>query len=69
MVLGNADLIQVAARIEIVRKHATLFLNSGIKDYSQWCAGKLNNVTDALSWDFDRSDRNSPKSCAKFIYF
>ncbi len=36
--------------------HATLFLNAGIKEYSQWFLGWENNVVDALLRDFDRSN-------------
>ena len=44
-----------AVRIETARHHATLFLEAGIKEYSQWFPGCENNVADALSCDFDRS--------------
>jgi hypothetical protein len=36
--------------------HAILFLEAGIKEYSQWFPGWKNNVADALLRDFDRSD-------------
>ena len=52
----DADPVQASIRIEIARHHATLFLNAGIKEYSQWFPGRENNVADALSRNFDRSD-------------
>ena len=33
-----------------------LLLENGIKNYSQWFKGSLNDVSDALSRDDDRSD-------------
>jgi len=54
----DADPVQASIRIEIARHHATLFLDAGIKEYSQWFPGRENNVADALSCDFDRSDNN-----------
>ena len=55
-VFGDDDPDQATARIAIARTHATLLLEQGIKEYSQWFPGKDNNVADALSRDFDRSD-------------
>ena len=40
----------------MARQHATLFLNAGIKEYSQWFPGQENNVDNALLHDFDHSD-------------
>ena len=55
-IIGNdMDLIQAQVCIETARHHATLFLEAGIKEYSQWFLGKENNVADALSGDFDCS--------------
>jgi hypothetical protein len=31
-------------------------MDANIKGYSQWFAGKLNNVADALSWDWHSDD-------------
>ena len=31
-------------------------MEARVKNYSQWFAGKYNDVSDALSWDDDRSD-------------
>ena len=54
--LGESP-IQASARIEACRKQATLFMSLGIKCYSQWFAGERNQVSDALSRDDDRSDK------------
>jgi hypothetical protein len=60
----NADPVQSRVRINIARHHATLFLETGIKEYSQWFPGQENNV--ALR-DFDCSDdelkKNLCESC------
>jgi hypothetical protein len=52
---GLNALIQSQVRIETAQHHATLFLEAGIKEYSQWFPGKENNVANVLSRDFDRS--------------
>ena len=57
----DANLVQASVCIETARHHATLFLNAGIKEYSQWLPGRKNNVDDALLRDFGRSDDNQPK--------
>ena len=54
----DANPVQASIRIEMARLHITLFLDAGIKEYSQWLPGWENNVADALSRDFDRSDDN-----------
>ena len=55
-VIGNdTDLIQAQVCIETAQHHATLFLQTGIKEYSQWFPGKENNVADALFHDFNCS--------------
>jgi hypothetical protein len=53
--LGESP-IQASVRIEAAQKQATLFLSLGIKCYSQWFKGEINQVSDALSPDNDRSD-------------
>ena len=50
------DPIQATVRLEVARGHARRLMENSIKDYSQWFQGKLNNVSDALSRDDDRSD-------------
>jgi hypothetical protein len=49
------DPIQASARADAARHHAQLFMDEDIKGYSQWFAGKLNNVADALSRDWHLS--------------
>jgi hypothetical protein len=48
--------IQASVRADAARHHAKLFMDANIKGYSQWFARKLNNVADALSWDWHRDD-------------
>jgi hypothetical protein len=48
--------VQAKVQIKTARHHAILFLKAGIKEYSQWFPGRKNNLADALSRDFDRSD-------------
>ena len=50
------DPIQATVRIEVARGHAMRLMDKSIKDYSQWFAGKLNDLSDSLSRDDDRSD-------------
>jgi hypothetical protein len=52
----DADPVQASIRIKTAHHHSTLFLNTGIKEYSQWFPGWENNVADALSRDFDHSN-------------
>ena len=52
----DADPVQAFVCIKTARHHATLFLDAGIKEYSQWFPGWENNVADALLRDFDCSD-------------
>jgi hypothetical protein len=52
----DADPVQAKVRIEMVQHHPALFLEAGIKEYSQWFPGQENNVAEALSHDFDCSD-------------
>jgi hypothetical protein len=54
--LGES-LIQASVRIEAAWKFATLMMEFGIKSYSQWFKGIVNEVADALSRDDDRSDK------------
>jgi hypothetical protein len=51
--------IEASVRIDIARHHALLFIDKGIKEYSQWFEGKSNQVADALSREFERPDENS----------
>ena len=51
----DTDAVQATIRIETVHHHTTLFLNAGIKEYSQWFPGQENIVADALLREFDCS--------------
>jgi hypothetical protein len=51
------DPIQATICIKVACLHATLYLSHGIQEYSQWFCGAKNMVTDALSRDNNRSDK------------
>ena len=53
--LGESKL-QASVRIEAARMQATLFMSLEIKSYSQWFRGELNDVSDSLSRDDDKTD-------------
>jgi hypothetical protein len=48
--------IQTEVSCIMCHHHATMFMERGIKEYSQWFEGQKNQVADSLSRDFDRSD-------------
>jgi hypothetical protein len=48
--------IQATIHLEVARHHALHYLQTGIREYSQWFRGVENKVADALSRDDDRSD-------------
>jgi hypothetical protein len=48
--------IQATIQLEVACHHATNYLLGGIREYSQWFRGADNNVADALSQDYNRSD-------------
>ena len=50
------DPVQASVRADAAHQHARLFMDAEIKGYSQWFAGKLNNVADALSRDWHQDD-------------
>ena len=54
--LGKSP-IQASARIEACRMQAILFMSLSIKCYSQWFPGERNQVSDTLSCDNDRSNK------------
>jgi hypothetical protein len=54
--LGGSK-IQSLVRIEAAQMQATLFMSLGIKNCSQWFKGESNEVSDALSRDNDRDDK------------
>ena len=47
--------IQATIRLEVSRSDAKKIMENKIKDYSQWLPGWMNDVSDALSRDDDRS--------------
>ncbi len=61
----NADPVQSRVCINIACHHATLFLEAGIKEYSQWFPGRENNVANALLGDFNCSDNELKKDLRK----
>ena len=46
---------RISSKLKFSSRHATLFLEASIKEYSQWFPGKENNVADTLSCDFNCS--------------
>ena len=50
------DPAQATVRADAAHHHTRLFMDAEIKGYSQWFAGKLNNVADALSRDWHQDD-------------
>jgi hypothetical protein len=44
--------IEARVRNKAARKHASLYIDAGVMEYSQWFEGKANNVADSLSRDF-----------------
>ena len=48
--------IQATIRLEVSRSDAKRIMENKIKNYSQWFPGWMNDVSDALSRDDDRSD-------------
>jgi hypothetical protein len=54
--LGESK-IQSSVRIKAARMQAMLFMSLGVKNFSQWFKGESNKVSDALSRDNDRDDK------------
>ena len=48
--------IQATIRLEVSRSDAKRIMENKTKNYSQWFRGWMNDVSDALSRDDDRSD-------------
>jgi hypothetical protein len=48
--------IQVTICLEVARLHASHYLKTGVREYSQWFRGVENKVADALSRDDNCSD-------------
>ena len=58
------DHIQATIRLEVACLHATHYLSTGIREYSQWFCGADNNVAGALSWDSNRADNKLTQSAS-----
>jgi hypothetical protein len=52
----SKDPVQATVSTATTRHHAILLMDAEIKGCSQWFAGKLNNVADALSRDLHQDD-------------
>jgi hypothetical protein len=50
--------IQASTCNDAARKYAQVYLDMYVKGYSQWFAGKRNNVADALSQEWQRTNKN-----------
>jgi hypothetical protein len=46
---NDSSEIEAIVRNEAARKHASLFIDAGVMEYTQWFEGKSNNVSDSLS--------------------
>ena len=53
----NANPMEATIRIKIARMHASIFIEADVKEYSQWFEGSKNPIADALSWEFEQSDK------------
>ena len=47
----------LACKMDLARSHSLRLLDNDIKEYSQWFAGKFNDVSDALSRDFHLNNK------------
>jgi len=63
----SEDAIQATIRIEVARNHASRYMSKNVKEYSQWFPGNENNVADALSRDWDRSDSELTNTLYFFV--
>ena len=63
----NCDPVEASVRREVARGHAGRIMDKGIRDYSQWFQGILNQVADSLSRDHDRSDIELTKILKIFV--
>ena len=50
------DPVQATVRANATHHHTRLFMDAEIKGYSQWFAGKFNNVADVLSQDWHQDN-------------
>jgi hypothetical protein len=54
---GN-DPIQALTCVNAARKYAQVCLDMDVKGFSQWFVGMINNVADALSQKWQRTNKN-----------
>ena len=59
--------IQTEARTDVTREDTTRKLEAGVKQYSQWFPGNENDVSDALSRDDDKSDKELTNTIRSFV--
>ena len=52
----DGEIIQANVRLEVSRSDAKIIMENKIKNYRKWFHGWINDVSDALSRDDDRSD-------------
>jgi hypothetical protein len=52
------DPIQASTCVDSARTYAQVFLDTDVKGFSQWFAGKRNNVADALSQEWQKTNKN-----------
>jgi hypothetical protein len=57
----SEDPIQATIWLKVAHHHASHYLSHAIWECSQWFCGADNTVTNALSWDNDRSDKELTK--------
>ena len=60
--------IEAKVRNEAARIHASLFIDEGVMEYSQWFKGISNKVSDSLSRDFHINDNKLTKIVSKLPY-
>ncbi len=61
------DPVQARTRVNVARKYVKILMNADVKSYSQWFPGKRNNITDALSREWQRTnDKLTPILCSLF---
>eukprot|EP00957_Ditylum_brightwellii_P179034 13637589-Ditylum_brightwellii.AAC.1 len=61
------DPIQATMKLEVCKSQLMCIMKNGIKDYSQWCPGKDNDVSDALSQDDNWEDEEITHILKTFV--
>ncbi len=54
----NNNPSQASTHIDAAQKYVQIFSDADVKGYSQWFAGKRNNVADALSQEWHQTNKN-----------